>query len=267
MSAPYIPLYIDDFDAAIAHLSLVEEAIYMRLIKLAWRSINCTIDNDLDFISRKIRAEKKDIEIILNEFFTLKNGKWFQKRLKLEFDKYKNKIAERKKAGKLGGIAKSLKDNNKKDDFAMAKLSKPEPEPEPDIIDKSIIKKQLKKKTNFANSGIESLPKDWLDLARSLNFQDDETERIFKNFKIYWSDERPKILRANWILTWEVKLKYEEERKIKNDKSNNNRGKSTSFADYLDAPRAANIGSFEGMEVRNASPIIDAECRVIASNP
>lgn len=153
-AAPYIPLWIDDFDAAIAHLTLEEEAVYSRLMRLAWRTIDCVLANDINFIARKIRAEKPLVEAILNEFFTLDDkNRWFQKRLKAEFEGIIQKIEKRKNAGKLGGKAKSLKVNGFSSsnatilpehcqDFASPMLCQPEPEPEPEpddnIIDKSI---------------------------------------------------------------------------------------------------------------------------------
>jgi uncharacterized protein YdaU (DUF1376 family) len=132
MSVPYIPLYIDDFDAATAHLSVAEEGCYMRLIKLAWRSATCSIVDDIDWIARKTRAPKAMIKAILAEFFTLKNGVWTQKRLKREFDDVRKKISARKKAGKLGGLAKQQKSNEKTSSNASLLLKHPEPEPEPE---------------------------------------------------------------------------------------------------------------------------------------
>jgi uncharacterized protein YdaU (DUF1376 family) len=131
MSVPYIPLFIDDFDAATAHLSVAEEGTYMRLMKLAWRSVNCSIIDDLDFIARKTRAPKATIQAILKEFFVLKNGVWTQKRLKREFDDIRKKISARKKSGKLGGLAKSQKNKEKTSSNATLLLQHPEPYPEP----------------------------------------------------------------------------------------------------------------------------------------
>ena len=139
MSVPYIPLWIDDLDAAIAHLTLEEEALYMRLLKLTWRTIDCAIINDIDFIARKVRADKNMVLAILKEFFTLDNeNRWFQKRLKSEFDAINEKIEKRKSAGKLGGQAKARKENEKTSSNATILPCQPEPKPEPkpDVLDK-----------------------------------------------------------------------------------------------------------------------------------
>lgn len=131
MTGPYIPLFIDDFDAATAHLTLAEEGCYMRLMKLAWRSASCTIVDDIDWIARKIRAPKNTIKAILVEFFTLKNGLWTQKRLKREHDEVRKRILARKKAGKLGGLAKQQNSQEKNSSKASLLLKHPYPYPYP----------------------------------------------------------------------------------------------------------------------------------------
>lgn len=139
MSAPYIPLYIDDFDGATAHLSLEEEGAYMRLIKLAWRTPGCSIVNDDAWIARKIRMTPDAFESIgrpiLKEFFKLSRGRWVQVRLKKEFDKLADMKRERSEAGKRGGVAKALKNKGIDPSKATALNKQPEPEPEPIRID------------------------------------------------------------------------------------------------------------------------------------
>ncbi len=162
MSVPYIPLWIDDLDAAIAHLTLEEEALYMRLLKLAWRTIDCAIANDIDFIARKVRADKNMVAAILKEFFTLDDeNRWFQKRLKAEFDSINTKIEKRKNAGKLGGQAKSRKENGKISSNATILPCQPEPYPEPypDVLDNELSKTESRDDFEFS----ESLKSDFQD--------------------------------------------------------------------------------------------------------
>jgi len=107
---PYMELYVDDFEAATPHLTFEEDGIYNRLLRLCWRTPKCSIPNDRKWICRMMRSnEWSKIEQILIEFFTPKNGTWFQKRQREIFLKTKQRILERKKAGKRGGVAKSLK--------------------------------------------------------------------------------------------------------------------------------------------------------------
>lgn len=142
MSAPpYIPLYIDDYDAATAHLSAAEDGVYGRLLRLAWRTPGCSLPNDPVWIARKIRLSSDEFERIaapvLAEFFTLSRGRLSQRRLKREFDDIARKKTARKLAGKKGGISKALKEQEKSASNATVLLADtrafPEPEPEPEV--------------------------------------------------------------------------------------------------------------------------------------
>lgn len=83
---PYMPFYIDDYEAATAHLSAIEDGYYMRLLRLCWRSHDCTIPADEDWVSRKTRASQDDFEIfvapLIGEFFTVQNGRIFHCKLR-----------------------------------------------------------------------------------------------------------------------------------------------------------------------------------------
>ena len=139
---PYIPFYVDDYDAHTAHLSPAEDGVYMRLLRLCWRTPGCSLPNDPVWIARKIRLTAEQFEEIakpvLEEFFTLSRGRFVQKRLKAEYDDISRKKIARQKAGKIGGSAKARKTKEKVSSNAMAlpehTRAFPEPEPEPEPI-------------------------------------------------------------------------------------------------------------------------------------
>lgn len=110
---PYIPLYVDDYDAATAHLTVEEDGAYSRLLRLCWRTPGCSLPNEPAWIARKIRLSMEDYERIakpvIDEFFTLSRGRLIQKRLRDEYDDISRKKSARKNAGKKGGEAKALK--------------------------------------------------------------------------------------------------------------------------------------------------------------
>lgn len=114
---PYLPLYVNDFEGDTAHLTLEEDGAYNRLIRLCWRTSGCSIPNDPAWIMKRLRINKKQYDAVIKplivEFFIVKKGRVFQKRLKEEFLKINKTISERKKAGKKGGTAKALKDKDK----------------------------------------------------------------------------------------------------------------------------------------------------------
>lgn len=113
---PYIPLYVDDFEAATAHLSVEEDGVYNRLLRLCWRTPGCSLPNDTAWIARKIRMTPAQFERIaasvLTEFFKLQRGRFVQRRLKAEYDDISRKKSARQNAGKKGGDAKARKDND-----------------------------------------------------------------------------------------------------------------------------------------------------------
>jgi len=138
---PYMPLYVDDYDAHTAHLSAAEDGVYMRLLRLCWRTPGCSLPNDPAWIARKVRLTPEQFDEIaqpvLDEFFRVSRGRLVQKRLKAEYDDISRKKSARQKAGKAGGDAKArkTKDNVPSNATAlpvhMCAFPEPEPKPEP----------------------------------------------------------------------------------------------------------------------------------------
>lgn len=141
MTHPYMPLYVDDYEAATAHLTAAEDGVYTRLLRLCWRTPGCSLPDDDAWVARKIRLTADEYERIakpvIYEFFIRARGRITQKRLKAEYDDISRKKSARKKAGKSGGDAKALKSNNNTygnatvlPAYARA-LPEPNPKPEP----------------------------------------------------------------------------------------------------------------------------------------
>lgn len=140
MSHPYLPLYVDDYDAATAHLTPAEDGAYGRLLRLCWRTPGCSLPNDDAWIARKIRMSPAEFlkvaKPVIDEFFRLQRGRLVQKRLKAEYEDISRKKSARVKAGKKGGEAKALKNNENDPSNASVLLGDtrafPYPYPEPD---------------------------------------------------------------------------------------------------------------------------------------
>lgn len=113
---PSMPLFVDVFEAATSHLTLEEDGAYNRLLRLCWRTSGCTIPNDPSWIAKRLRLSADDFERVvrplIDEFFTVENGRLFQKRQRKEFEYVTNIIAVRKEAGSMGGKARALKYND-----------------------------------------------------------------------------------------------------------------------------------------------------------
>lgn len=79
----YYDHHIGDYDSATAHLSWSEDTAYSRLIRMYYRTEK-PIPSDVAQACRLVRAvsksEKHAVVAVLNEFFTLEEDGWHQKR-------------------------------------------------------------------------------------------------------------------------------------------------------------------------------------------
>ena len=86
--------HIGDWDSATAHLSLVEEAVYSRLVRIYYRSEK-PIPADLKQAARLVRAQSKPereaVQVVLEEFFVLGPDGWHNKRCDAEIVRYREK--------------------------------------------------------------------------------------------------------------------------------------------------------------------------------
>lgn len=73
---PYIPLYVDDYDAATAHLTPAEDGVYMRLMRLCWRTPGCSLPLDPIHLATQIRAPVEIVRAMLAEFFVLRRARY-----------------------------------------------------------------------------------------------------------------------------------------------------------------------------------------------
>ena len=88
----YYEHHIGDFDTATAHLSLVEDAIYTRMLRLYYRQEG-PLPTDPLAIARLIRArdEMETVKSVLHEFFRLSDDGWHNQRADEDIEKFKAK--------------------------------------------------------------------------------------------------------------------------------------------------------------------------------
>ena len=86
-----LPLFTDSWIADTAHLTYAERGLYMDLLVLMWRSPECRVPNDMEWIARKLRClgnatALQTLQCHVTEFCQT-DGNWlFQKRLKKEHE-------------------------------------------------------------------------------------------------------------------------------------------------------------------------------------
>lgn len=100
---------IGDYAQATMHLSLVEDAIYSRLLRRYYAEEQ-PIKDDLQLICRWVGArteeERAAVPMILAEFFELVDGGWRNKRADSEIAAYQQKAKTNRDNGKAGGRPK-----------------------------------------------------------------------------------------------------------------------------------------------------------------
>jgi len=114
---PWYPWYPSHYitDEKVRGLGWNADLIYRRILDLMWAATDCQVLNDVDYLHQAVaialakeefcsawkQIQRKDFEI-----FKEKDGKLYNKRLMLEFDKTVRLSKIRAKLGKRGGQAK-----------------------------------------------------------------------------------------------------------------------------------------------------------------
>lgn len=93
----FYQFHIGDFYSATHHLDETEDLAYRRLIDLYYMQ-ESALDADIPGLARSIRMRDKSsqIESVLQEFFTLREGQWHHKRCDEELAKMSEKQAKAK---------------------------------------------------------------------------------------------------------------------------------------------------------------------------
>lgn len=99
--------HIGDYAAATAHLSMLEDAAYHRLLRLYYQN-EAPLTSDENELMRRVRAvsrhEKNAVRSVLQEFFTLSSDGWHQSRADSEISNFKHLV----EAGRKGGLKSRL---------------------------------------------------------------------------------------------------------------------------------------------------------------
>lgn len=203
MGLPYFPLYPTDFDGKTAHLTILEDGAYNRLLRLCWKTPGCRIPTDEAWIMRQMRARTNDeqeaVRSVIAEFFTAKGGFYTNKKLSEIYDASRDAHERRKNAGSKGGKAKALKTNKTEPSNAVAMAKQPEPEPDIKETPNGVSKK--KRATRLPEDWF--LPRAWGEWAQAEGFSADTIRREADKFKDYWiSQAGQKGVKLNWQATW-----------------------------------------------------------------
>ncbi|WP_447898013.1 YdaU family protein [Stenotrophomonas sepilia] len=90
----YFELHLGDYAAATAHLSLIEDAIYSRLLRryyLQEEALPADVKQVARLAGARSQEELEAVQVVLDEFFTLTDTGWHNKRADEEIERYQAK--------------------------------------------------------------------------------------------------------------------------------------------------------------------------------
>lgn len=201
-----LPLFTDAYIADTDHLTDVEHGRYLRLLILMWRSPQCRIPNDNEWIARRFKRTvdevEKDFRPIIAEFIQT-DGNWlFQKRLQKEWE-----YCQRKRKAQSGN-AKSRWGNKKQDAKPHAKvesLAMPPTLPTPTPTDKTRPKGRVSaaRKPRATPSRIPEnfdLDEDRMMFAVQRGFEPSRARILFEAFSNHHRAKGTTML--DWSAAW-----------------------------------------------------------------
>lgn len=110
----YYEHHLGDYAAATGHLSLIEDAVYTRMIRRYYVQ-EAPLPADVGQVARLVGAREPKavaaVEAVLAEFFTLAPDGWHNKRCDEEIAKFREKIAAASRAGRASANARAAISN------------------------------------------------------------------------------------------------------------------------------------------------------------
>lgn len=129
----YFKHHIGDYDADTAHLTWLEDMAYTRLMRLYYRREQ-PVPKDLNQACRLVRAttkpERDAVALVLEEFFSLADDGWHNKRCDEEIEASKAKADANRDNGKKGGRPPKKETHEKPTGFPLGSDSVPTPNPQ-----------------------------------------------------------------------------------------------------------------------------------------
>lgn len=149
----YFKHHIGDYDADTAHLTWLEDMAYTRLMRLYYRREQ-PIPEEINQACRLVRAtskqEREAVALVLEEFFTLADDGWHNKRCDEEIEASKAKAEANRDNGKKGGRPSKKETHEKPNGFSLGSEDEPTPNPQETLANshKPIANNQERREEN-----------------------------------------------------------------------------------------------------------------------
>jgi uncharacterized protein YdaU (DUF1376 family) len=201
-NTPFMQLYVGDYLADTLDLSCEEHGAYMLLLMTMWRH-GAKLPNDHTKLARVARLSPRKWAQVWSEigrFFDDNGTHISNPRLSKEYRKAEEKSEIRSEAGRKGGAAKALKDNN----AALANatvLPCHSSEPEPEVRKREANASHKSKGARLSQDWI--LPKQWGEWALAEGWTDEDIRAQAARFRDYWvAIPGQRGVKLDWLATW-----------------------------------------------------------------
>jgi uncharacterized protein YdaU (DUF1376 family) len=231
---PSLPLWTDAYLADTLHLSTKEHGAYLLLLITAWRTPDCSLPDDDKILARYARMDMRGwrhMRPVLEQFFTISQGNWTQKRLQKE----RNYVSELRRKNADNARSRWLKTNDTDNATAMPNVCQtdaPTPTPTPISISTS-VEIQCDKRTSSPKRAVRLDP-DWMPseplklYAATKGLTDAEIARCRDDI-VDWSVSSPNGAKRDWNATWRTWVRrFADERGNGSGKSGGNRSQPSS---------------------------------------
>jgi len=193
----YYQFNIGDYASHTRHLSLIEDAIYRRLLD-AYYLHERPLNSGITAVARQINAREyeAEVKIILEEFFQLTENGWENFRADKEIEHFHSKIQQASRAGKASAEAR------------LNKRSTGVPTDVQPTNNQEPITNNHKPLTSVERTRATRLPDNWQPTESMIEFckterPDLKAEAIADGFKDYWiAVPGAKGRKADWNATW-----------------------------------------------------------------
>jgi len=193
----YYQFNIGDYASHTRHLSLIEDAIYRRLLDVYYlheRPLNSGIAS----VARQIDAREyeTEVKIILEEYFELTERGWINFRADKEIEHFHSKIEQASKAGRASAEAR------------LNRRSTGVPTDVQPTNNQEPITNNHKPLTTVERTRATRLPTDWKPTPEMIEFCANErpelqVKDVVDSFRDYWiAAPGAKGRKADWLATW-----------------------------------------------------------------
>jgi len=158
---PALPLFTDSYIADTDHLTDAEHGLYIRVLIAMWRSSNCRLPDDDEWLARKFRMDANAVRThmrpLLREFCECTAGWVTQKRLAKEWAW----CMKKREKNAASANARWNKDNTICERNATPAMQPQCPPPHPTPVHR----KEVKPPSSAARMGLSEIPEAWLNWA------------------------------------------------------------------------------------------------------